>query len=95
MFFNLFTLPCFASIGVLRREFESRKFFMRALGFIMLFSYSLAVAIYQIWHIVLDPTRLTSPGGIVGVLIVLIFAYLLFIKRRPKTAEKIDFLMLK
>lgn len=95
VFFNLFTLPCFASIGVLRREFESRKFFMRALGFIMLFSYSLAVAIYQIWHIVLDPTRLTSPGGIVGVLIVLIFAYLLFIKRRPKTAEKIDFLMLK
>lgn len=95
VFFNLFTLPCFAAIGVLRREFENRKFFIRALGFIMLFSYSLAVAIYQIGQIVLDPTRLASPGGIVAVLIVLIFAYLLFIKRRPKTDEKIDFLMLK
>lgn len=93
--FNLFTLPCFACIGVLRRELNDKKFFFKAIGFILGFSYMLAVASYQLWHLYLEPSNIMSFGGMLGIVIVCVFGYLLLIKRAPKTSEKIDFLMIK
>lgn len=46
--FNLFTPPCFAAIGAMNAELESKKWLFGAIGFQMGMGYSLAYFFYQI-----------------------------------------------
>ncbi|MCL2024117.1 MAG: ferrous iron transporter B, partial [Oscillospiraceae bacterium] len=45
--FNLLCAPCFAAIGAIRREMNSPKWFVFALGYQCLFAYIAALWIYQ------------------------------------------------
>jgi ferrous iron transport protein B len=45
--FNLFTPPCFAAIGAMNSEMESRKWLFGAIGFQLGMGYSLAFIVYQ------------------------------------------------
>jgi len=46
--FNLFTPPCFAAIGAMNSEMESRKWLLGAVGFQLGMGYTLAFLVYQI-----------------------------------------------
>lgn len=46
--FNLFTPPCFAAIGAMNSELESRKWLFGAVGFQLGMGYTLAFLVYQI-----------------------------------------------
>jgi len=50
--FNLFTPPCFAAIGAMNSELESRKWLFGAIGFQLSMGYTLAFLVYQIGTLV-------------------------------------------
>ena len=64
--FNLFTPPCFAAIGAMNSELESRKWLAGALGFQLSMGYTLAFLVYQIGTLA---TTGTLGGGFIGGLI--------------------------
>lgn len=72
--FNLFTPPCFAAIGAMRAELESRKWFFGAIGFQIGMGYILSFFVYQFG------TLFTSGslgngfiGGLIAVIIIVGF----------------------
>lgn len=87
--FNLFTIPCFASLGVIKQEIGSWKFFGAALAYQIGLSYGLAFCVYQLgsWF--------TGNGFGVGpalalAIIIGIAGWLTF-KKRPSEDERIAF----
>ena len=48
MLFNLLCAPCFAAIGAIRREMNSAKWTLAAVGYMCLWAYIVAFAVYQI-----------------------------------------------
>jgi len=85
--FNLFTPPCFAAIGAMRSEMESRKWFWGAIGFQLGMGYTLSFLVYQIGTVI---TTGALGGGFVGglvavVLMVGVVSYLM-IRGSRKTA---------
>jgi len=50
--FNLFTPPCFAAIGAMNSEMESRKWLFGAIGFQLGMGYVLAFLVYQIGSLI-------------------------------------------
>lgn len=68
--FNLFTPPCFAAIGAMNAELESRKWLWGALGFQLGMGYVLAFIVYQIGTFV--TTRTLGSGFVGGLMAVLV-----------------------
>lgn len=64
--FNLFTPPCFAAIGAMNSELESRKWLWGAIGFQFGMGYVLAFLVYQIGTLI---TTGTFGQGLMGGLI--------------------------
>jgi ferrous iron transport protein B len=61
--FNLFTPPCFAAIGSMNSEMESKKWLWGAIGFQLGMGYSLAFLLYQLGTLITTG----SPGrGLLG-----------------------------
>ena len=48
LLFNLLCAPCFAAIGAIRREMNSRKWTWIAIGYMTAFAYAVAFIVYQI-----------------------------------------------
>ena len=48
MLFNLLCAPCFAAIGAIRREMNNAKWTLGAVGYMCLWAYVVALAVYQI-----------------------------------------------
>ena len=69
--FNLFTPPCFAAIGAMNAELESKKWLYGAIGFQLGMGYTLAYFIYQIGTLI--TTGQFGSGLILGFLIVLVY----------------------
>ena len=88
MFFNLFTPPCFAAIGAIKREMNSAKWTWFAIGYQTVFAYTAALAIYQIGNL--------FTGGEFGVwtvtalLIISAFIYLLFRPGKESNTLKVN-----
>ena len=76
--FNLFTPPCFAAIGAMNSEMESRKWLWGAIAFQMGMGYVLAFLVYQIGTLV---TTGTLGHGFIGGLIavVAIIGYIVYL----------------
>lgn len=87
LLFNLFTPPCFAAIGAMNAEFNSRKWLKNALVFQVAVGYMVAMLTTQIGTI-LFYGKLAS-GFIPAIIITLVFIGSLFylIKRKPKEAK--------
>jgi len=84
--FNLFTPPCFAAIGAMNAELDSKKWLFGAIGFQLGMGYTLAYFIYQIGTFVTTGSfGLGALYGLIGVAIYVgVIVYL--IKRNESPA---------
>ena len=82
--FNLLCAPCFAAMGAIKREMNSRKWTLFAIGYECLFAYAVSLLIYQFG------SMFAGYGNIAGFIVAcLIFGtgiWLLF--RRPYGRKK-------
>ncbi len=88
--FNLFTPPCFAAIGAMNAEMESKKWVFGAVGFQLAMGYVVAFIIYHIGTFIESGTVGTGflPGVIVVTTIVTYIGYL--IKKRTQIDNKLN-----
>ncbi len=74
--FNLLCAPCFAAMGAIKREMNSRKWFWFAIGYQTVLAYTVSLCVYQIWTWI--STGIFGIGTITALLLILFFLYLLF-----------------
>lgn len=87
--FNLFTPPCFAAIGAMNSEMESRKWLFGAVGFQLGMGYTLAFLVYQIGTLATTGTFGTGfIGGLAAV--ALIVAAIVYMMRRGGNTARIS-----
>ena len=76
LIFNLLCAPCFAAMGAIRREMNSGKWTMFAIGYQCALAWSVSLIIYQLGML------FTGNGHVVGtaaaILLLLGFAYFIF-----------------
>ncbi|MBE6885458.1 MAG: ferrous iron transporter B [Ruminococcaceae bacterium] len=88
LIFNLLCAPCFAAIGAIRREMNSAKWTLFAIGYQCSFAYAISLIVYQLGT--LFTGGVSGALGVVGVVAaVLVLAGLLWLLFRPaaKTAK--------
>ncbi len=80
--FNLLCAPCFAAMGAIRREMNSRKWTWAAIGWECGFAYLVAFVITQLGNM------FTGKGNvllfIIALLVIALYIYELFIKKAKK-----------
>ena len=81
--FNLLCAPCFAAIGAIRREMNSAKWTLFAVGYQCVFAYAVSLMIFQFGSAF---TGALQPVGLVCAVAVL--ALLLFMLFRPYKQAK-------
>ena len=86
VFFNQLTVPCFAALGAIKSELGSAKWFAFATAYQIVFSYTIALMIYQFGR-VLVLKEAFSLGT--GVALVILIVYLYFIFRPDRTKESL------
>ena len=69
LMFNLFTPPCFAALGAMNSEMQSKKWLFGAICFQLATGYTIAYFVYQIGTLVI--TGALGAGFIPGLIIVL------------------------
>ena len=82
--FNLLCAPCFAAMGAIKREMNSRKWFWFAIGYQCILAYVVALCVFQIGTLVINGTF--GVWTAIAILLVIGFFYLLF---RPNTYDKV------
>lgn len=85
VFFNQITVPCFAAIGAIKQEMGDKKWFRFAIIYQLVFSYTIALMVYQFGRILVlheSPDMWTAIAGVV----LAVYLYLLF--RPNKYAKK-------
>ena len=75
--FNLLCAPCFAAMGAIKREMNSRKWTWFAIGYECLFAYLVALAIYQIGAIFAADVSISVIGLIAAIAVVAFGVYML------------------
>ena len=80
LIFNLLCAPCFAAMGAIKREMNSRKWTWFAIGYECGFAYLVALAIYQIGSMFAGYGNVF--GFIVGLIVVAFGVYMLV--RKPR-----------
>lgn len=89
--FNLFTPPCFAAIGAMHAEMESKKWLMAGVGFQLSMGYTVAFLVNQIGTLLV--TGSFAEGfipGLAGVgVIAVVITYLMFRKKDSTHQESI------
>lgn len=85
LLFNLLCAPCFAAMGAIRREMNSAKWTLFAIGYQTLFAYAVSLSIYQLGML------FTGNGFGIGTaaafLVVAIFLYLLIRPYKGKSLK--------
>jgi ferrous iron transport protein B len=86
--FNLFTPPCFAAIGAMNSEMESKKWLWGAIGFQMGMGYVLAFIVYQIGTLI---TAGTLGQGFFGGLIAVaaIVGYVVYLMKKGGNGSQV------
>ena len=77
--FNLLCAPCFAAMGAIRREMNSAKWTLFAIGYQCVFAYFVSFCIFQIGSLLTGSVNV--PGLIAAIILVIAFIYLLFRRR--------------
>lgn len=79
LLFNLFTPPCFAAIGAMNAEFDSKKWLFRALGFQFAVGYTLAMLVSQIGSLIIygAPTTGFVPAIIITALLTMAVIFII------------------
>lgn len=76
LLFNMLDSPCLAAIATMAQQMQSRKWFWFAILFQNVFAYLICLSIYQIGRLILGGAF--TAGSAVGILVAVVFAYLLF-----------------
>lgn len=84
LIFNLLCAPCFAAMGAIKREMNSTKWFLIAIGYQTGLAYIVSLCVYQIGTLFTGGAF--GIGTVVAVLLVAGFIYLLF---RPYKESKV------
>ena len=89
LMFNLFTPPCFAALGAMNSEMQSKKWLFGAICFQLATGYTIAYFVYQIGTLV--TTGALGAGFIPGLIIVLcnvaVVSFLIYNTRKNINAE--------
>lgn len=83
LIFNLLCAPCFAAMGAIKREMNSAKWTVFAIGYQCIFAYAISLIVFQIGSIFTGNVNII--GVIVAVALVVLIAYMLF---RPYKESK-------
>ena len=86
--FNLLCAPCVAAIGAIKREMNSIKWTLFAIGYQCTFAYIIALIINQIGQAISGTPSIA--GLIISGLFILMFIYLLFIKKQYRAKKGIN-----
>lgn len=79
LIFNLLCAPCFAAMGAIRREMNSPKWTLFAIGYQCLFAYAISLIVYQLGMLFM------GQGNVIGVIAaVVVLAALIFLLVRPQ-----------
>ena len=79
MIFNLLCAPCFAAMGAIKREMNSAKWTLGAIGYMCGFAYVIAMIVYQIGGLITGE----APFGIFTAAALVLLAGLLYLLFRP------------
>ena len=74
--FNLWSTPCVAALGAMKRQFGSGRWFGFAVGYMLCYAYCLSLVIYQIGGLILGQVPF-GPFTVVAFIVLAIFLYLL------------------
>lgn len=77
VFFNQLTIPCFAAMGAIKSEMGDNKWFAFATLYQIIFSYTIALMIYQFGSLFL-PGASFSAGTMAALVILAVYLYLIF-----------------
>lgn len=87
--FNLFSTPCIAALGAMRRQLKSPRLFTFAVVYMLAFAYGLAMVIYQLGGFITGQVGF-GPGTVVAGVIVLVALYLVLRpERKARTSIQI------
>ncbi len=75
--FNLLCAPCFAAMGAIKREMNSRKWTWFAIGYECGFAYLVSLAVYQIGAIFVSDVSVNAIGLILAAAVVVLGVYML------------------
>ncbi len=81
LIFNLLCAPCFAAIGAIRREMNSAKWTMIAIGYQTVFAYCVSLMVYNIGGLISGSVGF-SVWTVLAVAVLAVFLYLIFRKNR-------------
>jgi len=76
--FNLLCAPCFAAIGAIKREMNSRKWTLIAVGYQCLLAYAVALVIYQVGALFSSVVTVNVVGLIAAIAILVFTCWMLF-----------------
>ena len=76
LIFNLLCAPCFAAIGAIKREMNSMKWTLFAVGYQCSFAYAVSLCVYQLGMFFM--IKQFTIGTAAAVAILAVFAYLIF-----------------
>ena len=85
--FNLFTIPCVAAVGVLRKELGNRRLFWLAVCYQLVFSYGAALVVYQL-GLLITGAGAFGPWTAVALLYLLVLGWIIFLKKAPAEEEE-------
>ncbi len=88
--FNLFSTPCIAALGAMKRQLASGKMFLFAMVYMLGWAYGISFVIYQLGGFI-DGSLGFSIGTLVAIVLVLFVLYMVFKPRRePMRSLKIE-----
>ena len=84
LMFNLYTPPCFAALGAMNSEMQSRKWLWGGIGLMLGTGYTVAFLVYQLGALI--TTGAMGTGFVPGLIAVAVFAAILvmLVRRREK-----------
>lgn len=89
MFFNQLTVPCFAAVGAIRQEMSNTKWFWYTIGYQVMFSYSVALMIYQFGRVLVLKEAFTVWTAIAFVILI-VYLYFLFRPNKYKDLKGVQ-----
>ena len=94
LMFNLFTPPCFAALGAMRSEIDSRKWFWGGVGLQFATGYIVAFLVYQIGTLVTEGT--VGAGFLPGLVVVIaIVGYVVSLARKADKELQAEYALKK
>lgn len=82
--FNLFSTPCIAALGAMKRQLNNKRMFAFAVVYLIAFAYSLSLIIYELGGFITGEVAF-GPGTVVALVLVAIALYLVL---RPERKQR-------